>query len=104
MSKTTRTGIEILANTIGRSKNKIKDSFGDLTKRRGFNLKAESTFTRIKTSNTFHDYDLASKSTDGYSDPEFLTYDVEDPIGGVRNVIPGMGNYKSDSYTDPCSL
>ena len=48
MSKTTRTGIEILANTIGRSKNKLKDSFGNLTKRRGFNLKAESVFTRLK--------------------------------------------------------
>ena len=81
MSKTTRTGIEILANTIGRSKNKIKDSFGDLTKRRGFNLKAEAVFTRLKTSNSFHDYDLASKSTDGYTNSEFLTYDVEDPVG-----------------------
>ena len=81
MSKTTRTGIEILANTIGRSKNKLKDSFGNLTKRRGFNLKAESVFTRLKTANSFHDYDLASKSTDGYTDPEFLTYDVEDKVG-----------------------
>jgi diadenosine tetraphosphate (Ap4A) HIT family hydrolase len=25
--------------------------------------------------------------------------DVEDPIGGVRNTIPGKGNYKSPNYT-----
>jgi len=24
--------------------------------------------------------------------------DVEDPIGGVRNTIPGKGNYKSSTY------
>ena len=27
--------------------------------------------------------------------------DVEDPIGGVRNVIPGMGNYKTGAYKEP---
>jgi hypothetical protein len=117
MSKTTRTGIEILANTIGRSKNKIKDSFGDLAKRRGFNLKAESVFNRLKTSNSFHDYDLASKSTDGYTDPQFLTYDVEDPVGfGIQGgeiaVNPKLTNpfpiYSSGtwnpSYDGPPSL
>jgi diadenosine tetraphosphate (Ap4A) HIT family hydrolase len=26
------------------------------------------------------------------------TGDVEDPIGGIRNTIPGKGNYKSPSY------
>jgi diadenosine tetraphosphate (Ap4A) HIT family hydrolase len=26
--------------------------------------------------------------------------DVEDPIGGVRNTIPGKGNYKSPSYRE----
>jgi diadenosine tetraphosphate (Ap4A) HIT family hydrolase len=25
--------------------------------------------------------------------------DVEDPVGGVRNTIPGKGNYKSPSYS-----
>ena len=27
--------------------------------------------------------------------------DVADPVGGVRNTIPGQGNYKTDSYKDP---
>lgn len=27
--------------------------------------------------------------------------DVEDPIGGVRNTIPGQGNYKTGSYKNP---
>ena len=27
--------------------------------------------------------------------------DVADPVGGVRNTIPGQGNYKTDSYRDP---
>ena len=117
MSKTTRTGIEILANTIGRSKNKLKDSFGNLTKRRGFNLKAESTFDRLKTANSFHDYDLASKSTDGYTDPEFLTYDINDKVGfGIQGgeiaVTPKLSSpfsiYSSGtwnpSYDGPPSL
>ena len=27
--------------------------------------------------------------------------DVEDPIGGVRNTIPGQGNYRTGSYKKP---
>jgi len=27
--------------------------------------------------------------------------DVEDPVGGVRNTIPGQGNYRTGSYKDP---
>jgi diadenosine tetraphosphate (Ap4A) HIT family hydrolase len=27
--------------------------------------------------------------------------DVADPVGGVRNTIPGQGNYRTDSYRDP---
>jgi diadenosine tetraphosphate (Ap4A) HIT family hydrolase len=27
--------------------------------------------------------------------------DVADPVGGVRNTIPGQGNYRTDSYQDP---
>jgi diadenosine tetraphosphate (Ap4A) HIT family hydrolase len=27
--------------------------------------------------------------------------DVEDPIGGVRNTIPGQGNYRTGSYKHP---
>jgi diadenosine tetraphosphate (Ap4A) HIT family hydrolase len=27
--------------------------------------------------------------------------DCEDPIGGVRNVVPGQGNYKKDTYKQP---
>jgi len=29
------------------------------------------------------------------------TGDCEDPVGGVRNVIPGQGNYKSANYQQP---
>ena len=29
------------------------------------------------------------------------TGDVADPIGGVRNTIPGQGNYRTGSYTHP---
>ena len=29
------------------------------------------------------------------------TSDVEDPIGGVRNTIPGQGNYRTGSYKHP---
>ena len=81
MSSTTRKGLEVLTNTIGKAKNYVRNSFGNTVDRRGFNLEAETVLTRIKTSNNFHDYDLAGKSTDGYSDPDFLTYDVNDPIG-----------------------
>jgi diadenosine tetraphosphate (Ap4A) HIT family hydrolase len=27
--------------------------------------------------------------------------DVEDPTGGVRNVIPSQGNYRGDTYVQP---
>lgn len=27
--------------------------------------------------------------------------DCEDPVGGVRGVIPGQANYKKDTYKDP---
>jgi diadenosine tetraphosphate (Ap4A) HIT family hydrolase len=27
--------------------------------------------------------------------------DVVDPVGGVRNTIPGQGNYRTGSYTHP---
>ena len=27
--------------------------------------------------------------------------DVEDPVGGVRGVIPGQANYKTDTYINP---
>ena len=81
MSSTTRKGLEVLTNTIGKAKTYVKNSFGNTVDRRGFNLEAESVLTRIKTSNNFHDYDLAGKSTDGVTNPNFLTYDVNDPIG-----------------------
>jgi len=81
MSSTTRKGLEVLTNTIGKAKNYVRNSFGNTVDRRGFNLEAETLLTRIKTSNNFHDYDLAGKSTDGFSDPDFLTYNVDDPIG-----------------------
>jgi hypothetical protein len=81
MSSTTRKGLEVLTNTIGKSKNYVRNSFGNTVDRRGFNLESETILTRIKTSNNFHDYDLAGKPTDGYSDPNFLTYNVDDPIG-----------------------
>ena len=81
MSSTTRKGLEVLTNTIGKAKNYVRNAFGNTVDRRGFNLEAESVLTRIKTSNNFHDYDLAGKSTDGYSDPNFLTYNIDDPIG-----------------------
>jgi diadenosine tetraphosphate (Ap4A) HIT family hydrolase len=29
------------------------------------------------------------------------TGDVADPVGGVRNTIPGQGNYRTDTYKDP---
>jgi diadenosine tetraphosphate (Ap4A) HIT family hydrolase len=29
------------------------------------------------------------------------TGDVEDPVGGVRNTIPGQGNYRTGTYKDP---
>jgi hypothetical protein len=81
MSSTTRKGLEVLTNTIGKAKNYVRNSFGNTVDRRGFNLEAETLLTRIKTSNNFHDYDLSGKSTDGYSNPDYLTYDVNDPIG-----------------------
>ena len=81
MSSTTRKGLEVLTNTIGKAKNYVRNAFGNTVDRRGFNLDAETLLTRLKTSNNFHDYDLAGKSTDGFSDPVFLTYNVDDPIG-----------------------
>lgn len=27
--------------------------------------------------------------------------DCEDPVGGVRGVVPGQANYKKDTYKDP---
>jgi diadenosine tetraphosphate (Ap4A) HIT family hydrolase len=29
------------------------------------------------------------------------TGDVEDPVGGVRGVVPGQANYKTDTYCNP---
>ena len=29
------------------------------------------------------------------------TGDVVDPVGGVRNTIPGQGNYRTNTYKDP---
>ena len=81
MSSTTRKGLEVLTNTIGKAKNYVRNAFGNTVDRRGFNLDAETLLTRLKTSNNFHDYDLAGKSTDGFSDPDFLIYNVDDPIG-----------------------
>lgn len=81
MSSTTRKGLEVLTNTIGKAKNYVRNAFGNSVDRRGFNLEAETVLTRIKTSNNFHDYDLAGKSTDGFSEPDYLTFDLNDPIG-----------------------
>ena len=81
MSDTTRKGLVTIANLLGKTKNKIFNSIGDNVKTRGSRLEAETAFTRLKTSINFHDYDLAKKSTDGYTEPRFLTFDEADPIG-----------------------
>lgn len=81
MSSTTRKGLEVLTNTIGKAKNYVRNAFGNTVDRRGFNLEAETLLTRIKTSNNFHDYDLSGKPVDGFSSSDYLTYDVNDPIG-----------------------
>ena len=81
MSDTTRKGLVTIANLLGKTKNKIFNSIGDNIKTRGSRLEAETAFTRLKTSINFHDYDLAKKSTDGYTEPRFLTFDEADPIG-----------------------
>jgi len=101
MSSTTRKGLEVLTNTIGKAKNYVRNAFGNTVDRRGFNLEAETVLTRIKTSNNFHDYDLAGKSTDGYSDPVFLTYNVDDPIGfGIQ----GGEIYLKKNLSTPFSI